>query len=417
MWDPYAMFKRHVLPNGLEVYAAEWPDRDFVNLDIIIHSGSERDPIDYPGTAHYLEHVMGENGPQSREEMQASLADHGGGVSWGSTSWTGVTYGFFLPAERVIVSQALELFGSMLVCPRIKNGVEMERGGIIGEWHETFPQPALSYDLDLRMRRALYGTHPLANFVDALGTLESIELVSAEVLQAQCDRWYTPANMTVVAIGKLSATVLCDLLAGSPFAHAMAGERAPIGAPLTPQAPTETYIELDMSAYVKGARNGTYKSVVVLPPSMGRGFLFPVVRRVLEQLLNEEVRRQSGWTYSISCSQHTFRDAHELEIRCQSLAPEGFPHIHRVVNECIEKAASRRDLFERETRRRAARMRLGDEDSDSVLNGVTMDLLEQGYIQTRAEMIAGIEALTFTDFKRALELLAPENRWTVLATP
>ena len=61
MYDPYADFEKATLPNGLQVYAAYWPDRPWQYVGFVLHSGANTDPEDLPGVAHFVEHLVSRN--------------------------------------------------------------------------------------------------------------------------------------------------------------------------------------------------------------------------------------------------------------------------------------------------------------------------------------------------------------------
>ena len=62
MYDPYAEFTKHVLPNELEVHSIFW-DRPWIGMEIVVHSGGREDPVVMPGLAHFVEHVVNRNIP------------------------------------------------------------------------------------------------------------------------------------------------------------------------------------------------------------------------------------------------------------------------------------------------------------------------------------------------------------------
>lgn len=62
IYDPYAVFKKHVLPNGLTIYHAYY-DRPWVKSKFVIHSGSREDEVRKEGTSHFVEHLVSENIP------------------------------------------------------------------------------------------------------------------------------------------------------------------------------------------------------------------------------------------------------------------------------------------------------------------------------------------------------------------
>ena len=140
MYDPYAEFTKSVLPNGLEVHTVSW-NRPWVRVEIVVHSGAREDPIDKPGLAHFVEHVvskcvLGLSNDQIREYFETC----GGQASFGTTSYTSTGYSFCIPANPTIFCEALAIFGSMILNARINDSaVETERKVITREFNEKYP--------------------------------------------------------------------------------------------------------------------------------------------------------------------------------------------------------------------------------------------------------------------------------------
>lgn len=91
MYDPYADFKKTVLPNGLEVHSQFW-ERPWIGVEIVVHSGAREDPVEMPGLAHFVEHAVSKNIPnweydQSKEFFETC----GGGAGFGSTNYASIS--------------------------------------------------------------------------------------------------------------------------------------------------------------------------------------------------------------------------------------------------------------------------------------------------------------------------------------
>ena len=63
MYDPYADFTKHTLPNGLGVHTVFWENRPWVIMEFVVHSGGREDSPRKSGLAHYTEHVVSKNIP------------------------------------------------------------------------------------------------------------------------------------------------------------------------------------------------------------------------------------------------------------------------------------------------------------------------------------------------------------------
>src|SRR4051812_30555915 len=115
MWDPYAEFETAVLPNGLTVYAAHWPNRPWQYVDFIIHAGAKDDPVGLEGLHHFMEHLVSLNMYRSRSKFENFFLDAGGSVHLGSSRFLATQYGFSLPTDKRKLSKAFQLLGEMLL--------------------------------------------------------------------------------------------------------------------------------------------------------------------------------------------------------------------------------------------------------------------------------------------------------------
>jgi insulysin len=68
------------LPNGLQAYLISDPDIDQSAASISVEAGSWQDPDEYPGMAHFLEHMlfMGNKAYPDESEYSRYIQDHGG---------------------------------------------------------------------------------------------------------------------------------------------------------------------------------------------------------------------------------------------------------------------------------------------------------------------------------------------------
>ncbi len=155
MWDPFAEFESATLPNGLRVYAAEWPNRPWQAMGFLIHSGAAQDPIGLEGLAHYTEHLVSENASMPLKDIEAFFQAAGGFASFGSTSFSSTNYKFFAPKQKKFLEEALILFGTMLLKETLKNRVEAERAVILQEFSRKYPVQFV-FDFESREQQMVF---------------------------------------------------------------------------------------------------------------------------------------------------------------------------------------------------------------------------------------------------------------------
>lgn len=417
MWDPYAEFQSTTLPNGLQIHAAHWPNRPWEAMGFLVHSGAEQDPVGLEGLAHFVEHVVSDNSGSSKTDLHKFFENFGGICDLGGTGHAYTMYRFFAPAEPSVLIQAFELFGLMLLQAKITEFVERERKVIIGEFNKLYPFQFL-FDLDIRENRALYKGYWLERFTRPLGNPESIRRITQADLQAYYDQHYTPANISIVGVGGLRLDQIAEMVSRSPFSISKAGKRSALPQPVTiVSAPTERGYDCNISDYVKEqVLAAKYRSVTRIPGT-AREQAVRLLRSMLAEKLNEEVREKRAWTYHIGVTYCDLRHFYELAIDCGSLSPQALETIEEVVNETIVSLRHCQDLFDRFKHSAIAGNFMTDPNGKGVCDGAMEDLYNFGRIISLQEIGDEIEQVQMSDIRHLLQWLAPEWRWTAIGRP
>jgi predicted Zn-dependent peptidase len=419
MRDPYAGFRSAVLPNGLTVHAAYWPKRPWEAVGFLIHSGAEYDPIGLEGLSHFVEHLVSQNANIPKELISTFFENLGGLVNLGATGYPDTTYRFFVPADKAILAEALSMFGHMLLSVQIEKSIEQERQIIINEFRLHYPAK-FRFDLDLRERKALYAGSWLERFVRPFGAPESIERITKNDLQLHYDKHYTPANMSIVGVGGMTLPELIELISKSPFAVSKKGMRTPVPVPMTNVVPPlETRYVFELLKYMATetpVEACSYRSVAKIPGNVS-AHTIRVFGKMLDKLLNEEVREHRAWTYSIGSLYWDLRYFHQFSINCGSLALKALDGIEEVVEDCIASIGDCEYLFKRTKERILAKSRITDSTGKDVCDVVLDDLANYQRIISLKEDMNNIEQVTMDDIRNLLRWLKRERRWTLITRP
>jgi len=417
MWDPYGEFQSEVLPNGLTVHAAYWPERPWEMMGFLIHSGAEYDPVGLEALSHFVEHLVSGNGNVPPKEMEAFFEDRGGWVNLGLTGYPYTYYLFFLPADREILAKAFSMFGHMLLSAKLEKFIERERQIVISEFYRQFPMK-FKLDLEIRKHKALYSGCWLERSVRTFGNPESVSRIGKRDLQSYYDKHYTPANMSVVGVGAMRLTELVELLSESPFATRKEGKRTQLPVPVADIAlPLENRYVLEASKYVNPPiQVGAYQSSAKIPGNIN-GCVIRIMRKMLDEVLNEEVRERRAWAYAVGSSQHDFRHFYKFSIDCAALALKAIDNIEEVMEACVASMSDREDLFEHVKRRALANSFMIDSTGKGICEGSLEDLADRQRIISLKEIKEDLERVTMSDIVNALQWLRPERRWTVITKP
>ncbi len=419
MWDPYAEFEKAVLPNGLTVHVAHWSERPWESVGFLVHSGAEHDPVGLEGLAHYVEHLISENAPVSKKNIEAFFEETGGSVCLGMTGYPSTSYRCFVPIDKVVLTRVFSIFGKMLLCTKLERAIERERQVINGEFRRSFPLK-FAYDLKVREQKALYAGYWLERFVSPLGAPDSIGRITRADLQSYYDTHYTPANMSIVCIGGKTLSEITELLLDSPFAMSKVGVRTPLPIPVVEVSPLlETHYVMEMSKHFTveaKADSMEYETVARIPGSV-RPALVGIMGAMFDEVLNEEVREQRAWAYAINSSASNFRRFYGFSINCNGLDVKVIDKIEEVVEVCIASMIDREDLFEQTKRRNLAGVYMMDPRAKDVCDESLEHLSDFQRIRSLREYCDELSAITMGEMRDVLRWLRPEQRWTIITKP
>lgn len=199
-----SVFEPHVLSNGIKAWFQKSPiltDEEGVIIAFLPAVGSQLDPPEARGTAHFFEHIpfRGTRHLPSKEAIMRPIERLGGKISGAETSLDYTHFSVFAAAD------CLEL-GAATLCEMVaeplvrESDVAAERGVIAKEYEERFKNPDA-----LATRHFLehfFGNHPLNH--TPLGDLAVIESMTADLLRAFHDRYYHAGNIQLVCGGSFA---------------------------------------------------------------------------------------------------------------------------------------------------------------------------------------------------------------------
>ena len=415
MWDPYGEFESAVLPNGLTVHVAHWPDRPWEAVGFLVHSGAEHDLVGLEGTAHFVEHLAFGNEGVPKNELKKFFENNGGDVNFGVTYYPYTKYNFFLPSDAKLLTQAFDIMGQGLLLTQFKNDIEHERKVIVKEFNLHYPHKhKIPLLFDFYKRKMLYEGHWFERFVRPLGTPKSINKITKLDLQTYYDVHYTPANMSIVCVGGMALSQIVEILSKSIFAIEKDGKRTPYPTPvIDSNSPKKVKCQSEVLMSLVGVfrKDAYYLSQAKDPSSISVSSL-NVVRIMLNKVLHEEVREKRAWTYSISASFYNLRCFYEFSIHCNALKRVSVKDINDVIEGCIAGLSSREDLLDEAKRRVTISNTMVDLSGKVVCDSALSNLATYYRIRTLTEINNEINSVTMEDVREVLKWLTPECRWT-----
>ena len=188
------------LSNQLEAVVISTPDANTSGVALNIGVGGMDDPTDFPGMAHYLEHMLflGNQDYPKPNEFKHFIEQHGGTLE-AFTYLTHTEYAFEIANDAF--PAALSRFAAQFRAPLFNpEYMEKEKSAVQAEWSAN---RALDYRIKDRLHTSLLGKHPANRFfVGNLQTLADKPGVSLhQALTRFYNEQYSAHKMKLVVIG------------------------------------------------------------------------------------------------------------------------------------------------------------------------------------------------------------------------
>jgi predicted Zn-dependent peptidase len=385
---------RSVLPGGLRVITESLPAVRSAAFGIWVGVGSRDEDAEHTGATHYLEHLLFK-GTRRRTALDISAAiDAVGGELNAFTAKEYTCY--YARVLDVDVPLAIDVLSDMVTSSLIEpRDVDAERGVILEEIAMNEDDPA---DLVHEAFAAqLFGDTPLGRPI--LGTVDSINSISAARIAEHYRARYTPDSLVVAAAGNLDHDRVVELAAAA-FETALDAATAPAPARLDgAEADTTkgTGVRL-VSRPVEQA------NLVLGCPGMRRtdqrrfalGVLNAALGGGMSSRLFQEVREKRGLAYSVYSfsSQHAECGQWGIYAGCLPAKAE------EVLAICQEEIAKVIDsgLTDEELERGKGQLRgsivLGLEDPSSRMSRLGKSELVYPRLEPVDEILAEIDAVT-----------------------
>ncbi|NPV71289.1 MAG: insulinase family protein [Firmicutes bacterium] len=193
------MHEKIVLPGGLRLITEKMPHVRSVSIGVWLGSGSRHEGDANHGISHFLEHMLFK-GTESRTAKQIadSIEGRGGQLNAFTTKEHTCIHAKVLDED---LNLAIDVLSDMILHSRFDPAdVEKEKGVILEEIGACRDVPD-DFIHDLAARSA-WPEHPLGR--DILGTAESVQSFSREMVVDEFQERYVKENALIVAVGNLS---------------------------------------------------------------------------------------------------------------------------------------------------------------------------------------------------------------------
>ncbi|NMG73609.1 M16 family metallopeptidase [Aromatoleum diolicum] len=353
---------------GTRVYFVESHALPLVDIQISFPAGSAFDPQDSAGVASLTRGLLdaGADG-LNEQEIAERIADTGARIG-GGADMDQATLSVRTLSSATERDAAIALAARLLAKPDFPADVlERERARSIVGLREALTRPDTL--AARRFMATIYGTHPYGRSI----TVESLQRITREQLQAFHRTYYTAGSAAVTVVGDVSRDQ-ADAIARRLTEGLPAGTpAAPLAQPQLPARTTERIAHPSAQAHILLGMPGMSRDDPDYFPLLvgnyvlgGGGFV---------SRLTKEVREKRGFAYSVSSYFQPQRVAGPFEIGLQtrgSQAQEALQVTQAVLDEFVAKGPTATEL-------KAAR--------DNIVNGFGLRLDSNRKILDHVAMI------------------------------
>ncbi|MDA7088604.1 pyrroloquinoline quinone biosynthesis protein PqqF [Pseudomonas sp. SA3-5] len=198
------------LANGLQVAMLSLPDTAKAAISVRVAVGSHDEPAEYPGMAHFLEHLLflGSSGYAVEQSLMAFVQACGGQVN-ASTQARHTDYFCEVPADRL--GEALARLLDMLAHPLLDQAAQLREREVV---HAEFL--ARGQDPDTLVAVALGQALPVGHRFAAFqaGNRDTLAVEQAafqQALQAFHQRFYQAGQLSLLVVGPQTIAELDEL--------------------------------------------------------------------------------------------------------------------------------------------------------------------------------------------------------------
>ena len=318
------------LDNGIRVITESMPEVRSAAVGCWVDTGSRDETPPEAGSSHFLEHLLF----KGTEELSAQdIAEAFDAVGAESNAFTSKEYTCYWARMRdEDLPLGLGLLAEMTQRPALRaSDIDSERHVVLEEINMNEDDPTdVAYE---RFARALWAGHLLEYPI--LGTRESINATTPDIIRGYWKRRYSPKSMVVAVAGNIAHQDVVDKVAaefGDWSGDSMSHDHAP--------APTEPRVKVE--------RRDTEQAHIVLggqglTRDDDRRFAFGVLSHIMgggmSSRLFREIREKRGLAYAVYMFRWPFADSGAYGVYVGT-TPSQTAEVLKLVNDELDKAVT-----------------------------------------------------------------------------
>ena len=299
------MIVREVFDNGVRLITETMDHVRSVSIGVWLTRGSRHEPIEHGGIAHFVEHMLFKGTTSRSAQDIAQEVDCLGGHL---DAFTSKEYaGYYIKVLDEHLPKAIDVLSDLVLNPAFAPAdIEREKKVILEEIKMVEDTPDdLVHEL---FTQSFWDGHPLGRPI--LGSPESVEALSSDVLRTYFDSTYTAGNLVIVAVGNVTHERMRELVVAAFLRLQPRSDQTTERPPaVLPQAQVRTK-ELEQSHVCLGTSS--------YPQNHDDRYAAYVLNTMLggsmSSRLFQNVREKRGLAYAVFSNLSAYRDAGSLTV-------------------------------------------------------------------------------------------------------
>ena len=249
-----------------------------------------------------------------------------------------------------------------------------------------------------------------------MGNPESIANITQINLQDFYEKYYTPPNISILALGGLETSDLLSFIEKNSFSVLKGGARVNLGEPILRFNPiTEKRITVKNSEIsrvpTEVVRIDTYG---VLPGNLD-SLAIAIFKRTFYDVAFSELREKLSLTYGFTAKYSNYRQMFEFEIE-GTLPSQMENDAEGLVEKCILETKQREDLLEHNRWSMITRFKMQDSSGGEILDNAESEICLYYRIFTNSEDIERLKNFSLEDIKKVGDFLL-ERKLSLILSP
>ena len=403
------MIKKYTCQNGVRIVLEKIPSVRSVAIGIWIRAGSRYEAPELNGVSHFLEHMLFKGTKTRTAQDIAETFDRIGGQVNAFTSKEYTCY--YAKVLDTHAGEALEVLHDMFFHSVFDDNELMKEKSVVLEEIKMYEDTPDDHVHDL-LSKAIFGDHPIG--FPILGTEETLQTFSGDVLRSYMEKMYTPENVVISVAGNIDETFIKEI---EKYFGSFEGGKGNIHteAPsfhqykLTRKKDTEqAHLCLGFEGLPFGHKD--IYSLIIANNILGGS---------MSSRLFQEVREKRGLAYSVYSYHSSFEDCGYIAVYAGT-GKEQLPSLFETIQETIEQFVSN-GITDKEISNRKEQLKgnlmLGLEGTNSRMsrNGKNELLLKKH--RTLDEVIHLIDSVKKEDVNELIQNIFSKESAVALISP